>query len=79
MRIKDISDTQNRFGGLKAGTIFRHDAELYCKLLRMVRPDEKCGNVDWYNAINLDNGDVCYFEDRMIVESLAGHTLEILD
>lgn len=77
MFIKDKSSNLDFFGKLEGGAIFGCGGGFYCKLCEEVHCEPVVS--DTFNAVNLYDGDVCRFDDREVVENLAGHTLEIAD
>lgn len=55
------------FGDLMSGAVFRYLDSIY-----IVTVDTDCGN-----AVALDNGEMCYFEDEREVETLPNAKLII--
>ena len=80
MNIKDISVVEKRFEELEGGAIFRHAGFYYCKLSEVAYlPTELGERMESYNTVNLYDGVLCEIGDSVVVESLAGHTLELSD
>lgn len=78
MNIRDISNSYKYFEELEGGAIFKHGGQYYCKLDEAVYGDAS-KNEGVFNAVCLYDGCICNIADRALVETLAGHTLEIAD